>query len=771
MSERAKILQKYEDLGFQLIPLNEGQKTPIFKNYQNAENDILPKNNIGVLTGQKSGITVLDFDFYDKEGKVNQRTINYWNNLKEKYKIEQYVHQKTGSDGFHVFFQYEPDLKTCNLRNKGYDMEIKNNKVYVVLSPSYINENKKKVVGNYKWKKKPYKIEIKKMPTELKEELMTIINSSSMNVENDEIGNILDEEFEGEYKWTIIKENEKSYKILNNCYDCLVERGYKHSDLVHSCIFINNKTVVANCHSHSMKKIKINSNWKKIKSLLGLTKTKSDDEKNNYQILCERMIDIAEENGYKRNSGFIMKPNDRIPVLYENHLEYKDYINEVFNRGDRFENIFDKSPTNMNNLLKFLDNNNKIAFPFLKHNKYICAFNNGYYDFTNPNEEKFIPYVEMTEHYSTSVYFDIDFDVEWLGKTFQEIQTPIIDVILKHHFNEEKEEGKNEFDDIYSTFFGLVGRLHYPVHMYDNFNCCLFIKGSSNTGKSTVGDIIMSSHQNIGTISGKMEGTFGLQSLYKKDVIYISDLPSNFHNKLDKGDLQRMISGETLDIPIKGVGSINNFKWSAPMLFLGNYYFGYTDSSGAIPRRLSVFLMENYVENRDSSIKKRCIKQEGHLILIKSIKAYALLIERFRNKTFEDFDIDYFKDSYNDITNDTNFLYRFLTIPPNSFEKWAVYDEKSDVPFQTFKKTYEKWLYFQDKTLKRKDKTIDATTLRREGYVKKRINICGMCGKPPNNGTCCVNYSNKNRRNKIMIKNMMILEKNGGNVVFEHDYE
>jgi len=426
MSERAKILQKYEDLGFQLIPLNEGQKTPIFKNYQNAENDILPKNNIGVLTGQKSGITVLDFDFYDKEGKVNQRTINYWNNLKEKYKIEQYVHQKTGSDGFHVFFQYEPDLKTCNLRNKGYDMEIKNNKVYVVLSPSYINENKKKVVGNYKWKKKPYKIEIKKMPTELKEELMTIINSSSMNVENDEIGNILDEEFEGEYKWTIIKENEKSYKILNNCYDCLVERGYKHSDLVHSCIFINNKTVVANCHSHSMKKIKINSNWKKIKSLLGLTKTKSDDEKNNYQILCERMIDIAEENGYKRNSGFIMKPNDRIPVLYENHLEYKDYINEVFNRGDRFENIFDKSPTNMNNLLKFLDNNNKIAFPFLKHNKYICAFNNGYYDFTNPNEEKFIPYVEMTEHYSTSVYFDIDFDVEWLGKTFQEIHTPML---------------------------------------------------------------------------------------------------------------------------------------------------------------------------------------------------------------------------------------------------------------------------------------------------------------------------------------------------------
>jgi len=774
--QATRYFKHYKELDFVVMPLNRGEKTPFLNDYYNIDDfNVLEGDNMGIITGERSGITVLDFDFcsYDKKKKKiieNTRTIDYWNKLN----LVEYPHQKTASGGYHVFFEYDKDLKTCNLRSKGYDMEIKNNKAYVVIAPSIIDLTKRQKTGSYSWIVKPWKIEIKKMPIELKQELMDIINSSSENSSNntdDRVIEILNEEFEEEYKWTITKESTGSYRLHSNSKDCFVKLGSSHTDTInHSTIYLNKINVVATCYSDNNKKIKINDNWRKIKQILGLTKEKDNSKKSNHQILCNRMIEEAEIHKYKRSRAFIMKPNERIPVLYERHIGYKDFINELFNRGDQYENIFDKSPANMNNLMKFLENNDKKNFPFLKHNIHICAFNNGYYDFSNPYDEKFIEYERLANNYSTSIHFDIDFNEEWLDMRWNDIKTPIIDTILKHQFLNEDEKNE-EFGDIYETFFGMAGRLHYPIHKYDNFNCCMFIKGSSNTGKSTVGDIIMHSHQNVGTISGKMEGTFGLQSVYEKPVIYCSDLPSNIHNKLDKGDFQRMVSGECLDIPIKGSASINNFKWDSPMLFLGNYYFGWADPSGAISRRLAVFLMEKYVANRDSSIKKRCIKEEGHLILIKSIKAYSFICERFKHKTFEDFGINYFKENYNDITADGNYLYRFLTIPPSSFESWVAHEgtvenavKDVEVKLQDFKKIYEKWLYFQDKTLKRKDKIIDSTTLRREGYIKKRSFICAHCGQKPKGGRtaenyCCVNYNNSNRRELWVIKNMRIFKR------------
>ena len=97
----------------------------------------------------------------------------------------------------------------------------------------------------------------------------------------------------------------------------------------------------------------------------------------------------------------------------------------------------------------------------------------------------------------------------------QIINTSIFDKICNHHFSQE-----NENIQIYKCFLGLIG-LHYPINKYNRFNCTFYIKGDTNTGKSATSNIVMSNHQNKGTISAKMEDTFGFESLIDKNVIYI----------------------------------------------------------------------------------------------------------------------------------------------------------------------------------------------------------------------------------------------------------
>lgn len=475
-----------------------------------------------------------------------------------------------------------------------------------------------------------------------------------------------------------------------------------------------------------------------------------DIDENDVYNMTRYILDLSIKNKYIKDNIRILKPSKLSPIVYEPYKEFADFINDVFTDDTPYYKVFRKSPNNFKQIQDYLEKFNDKELPFVKYNQHIISFKNGYLDIKDPYDITFNSFddIEYINDIITSVHHDIDFDIKLLDMDVDDVKTPLFDKICNYHFEDE---------EILKIFYGMCGRLHYPL--FDNFNCMLFVKGGANTGKSTTGNIVMRNHQNIGTISGSMEKTFGFQSLHKKSIIYVPDMNKNITEKIDKGDFQRLIEGSRMNIAIKNKGSLNNIIMKTSLFFLSNYFIHYKDSSGAIPRRLCVFFMDRFLEVRDTTLEKRCIEQESHLILIKTIKSYVYLLDRFKGKTFEDWGIEYFKRGYEEMTNKCNKLYEFLTLPPGDYDYHCVYKKGHITKQEDLKKCVERFYYMNG--IKEKFE-LNKTTLGRCGYEIKQINLCASCGKKAfskKNEKCCDNYNSKNRRKKYCIVNLKIVRK------------
>lgn len=99
-----------------------------------------PPANIGVVTGEISGITVIDIDIGD--GKFGAES---WAEAIEGHGEPQTLMAETGSGGMHVVFTYNSALKTAsNVLGKGIDC--RNDGGYIVAAPSRHRKG-----GLYKW--------------------------------------------------------------------------------------------------------------------------------------------------------------------------------------------------------------------------------------------------------------------------------------------------------------------------------------------------------------------------------------------------------------------------------------------------------------------------------------------------------------------------------------------------------------------------------------------------------------------------------------------
>jgi len=99
-----------------------------------------PPANIGVVTGEISGITVIDIDI--GEGKFGAET---WAELIREHGEPQTLTAETGSGGMHALFKYNSALKTSsNTLGKGVDC--RNDGGYIVAAPSRHRSG-----GVYKW--------------------------------------------------------------------------------------------------------------------------------------------------------------------------------------------------------------------------------------------------------------------------------------------------------------------------------------------------------------------------------------------------------------------------------------------------------------------------------------------------------------------------------------------------------------------------------------------------------------------------------------------
>ena len=562
---------------------------------------------------------------------------------------------------------------------------------------------------------------------------------------------------------------------------CCIETDHEHSDSNHSWMQINkSKGSKLACHSHSHRELESCPLLKHLKQELGLIKGEKD--KNNFQTLLEYVENIAKKDKLTRCGGYMMKRNDKIPIMYDRLMKYEDFINETFAFAvdESITHLFNKSSKVFFNLLDYFSHTQNKHFRFLQINPDIFAFNNGYLDISDLYNVKFEPYTDDLKLVTTK-HFDIDFEREWLEE--EDFSTPLFDKIINHHFSADITD-EEERQVVYNSFFGMIGRLHYPVHKYDEFNCLFYVKGGSNTGKSTIGNIITSNHQNKGTISGTFEKKFGFQNLIDKNLIYVQECPENIHLNLTKTDFQRTIEGSTIDVARKNLPSINNFEWKIPQLWLGNFFPKYNDKSGAIPRRLCSFFMDIPInsEEKNTKLEAQCIKQEGHLVLLKSLSKYRDLISTFEDKTFEDWgkQYDYFKRGYEEAKEEVDDMYNFLNLGYNEFECWFVNDPDSSIIVKGeymddklisrygFIKLFNKYLYFNGNKKGIKSLNDYKTTILKQGYKIVKRKTCKFCGKVANGKSekekCCDEYykckdKRKNRKEVSRIEGIKVIYK------------
>lgn len=183
-------LDVYLKHGWSLVPLARNSKNPIETNWTNNVHKnkeewikwINNELNIGVRTGEISGITVVDVDLKDESIKEDK----IYSLLKKSDTLTQ-----NSPHGKHFFFKYDKDIKqTVNLGNKHID--IRNDKGQVVIYPSKINNLP------YSWE--DINKNIKPFPEELKQELLTLESEKKEIINNI---NIEEKILEGERNVTL----------------------------------------------------------------------------------------------------------------------------------------------------------------------------------------------------------------------------------------------------------------------------------------------------------------------------------------------------------------------------------------------------------------------------------------------------------------------------------------------------------------------------------------------------------------------------------------
>lgn len=146
---------RYLALGFKVFPIARGDKVPAIKGGHGCKDatddwatiqrwaDEYPDCNIGIATGQPSGVTVVDVDT-SKGGLESAR----------RFQWPRAPLAQTQSGGFHLFFRFEKSVKNSAGR-LGRGLDVRNTGGYVVAAPSVYVDQKTGEVRAYRWIRPP----------------------------------------------------------------------------------------------------------------------------------------------------------------------------------------------------------------------------------------------------------------------------------------------------------------------------------------------------------------------------------------------------------------------------------------------------------------------------------------------------------------------------------------------------------------------------------------------------------------------------------------
>lgn len=264
-------------------------------------------------------------------------------------------------------------------------------------------------------------------------------------------------------------------------------------------------------------------------------------------------------------------------------------------------------PRRFDDLMVYMNKIRSVDFPIVKRNRRYIGFANGLLDIVSGElvGDHVLEHGVIPRH-----YIDQHCDLE-------DIDTPLLDTILMHQL---------EHEELYTYLLAFIGRLFYNVGKHDSFDVIPFIIGDTNTGKSTLVDIIcaMFSPDGVGVLDSSHEMVFGLQSKYDKELIVAPEINDRMAQQLASDLFKKMVCGERVNLPIKH-SKATSVQWRVPMFMCGNRYIGYQDDRGSISKRLAIFRFDRPVVDMDDSLKQSIIDAEISSVLVKCLKAYRML--------------------------------------------------------------------------------------------------------------------------------------------------
>jgi hypothetical protein len=171
----AGALPYVEKLNWRILPLIRLKKRPIVTNgVYDASNDpaqirnwdkSYPHSNLGAACGEASGFVTLDIDPRNN-GDEQIRALSA-----KGYSFPAGPRQRTGNNGWHLLFEYEPWMKQAKGKlTTGVDFKKPGG--FIVIAPSFTGPSDAGPGGFYRWEVSPFDVPIPRMPLWLKERLL-----------------------------------------------------------------------------------------------------------------------------------------------------------------------------------------------------------------------------------------------------------------------------------------------------------------------------------------------------------------------------------------------------------------------------------------------------------------------------------------------------------------------------------------------------------------------------------------------------------------------
>jgi phage/plasmid-associated DNA primase len=538
-----------------------------------------------------------------------------------------------------------------------------------------------------------------------------------------------------ETTWHVNKLENAAYQLIPKTRECMVQQGHIHTTDSHSCIYVYRTSVVCNCFSHGKKSMY----GVKSRLIREIFFDMAEDSSKGVMVkIVNELCYIAREQNLVRENGCVLRRVDNT-YAYEYVDLYKNFV-----RYTLCDNMALKDrPQRFNELMIYMNNIDSVDFPFVKRNKRYLGFANGLLDIVSGElvNDHVLEHGVIPRHYINQ---NCDLEI---------METPLLDKILRHQL---------ESDEIYTYMLAFIGRLFYDVGQYDSFDIIPFIIGDSNTGKSTLVDIIraMFYPNSVGVLDSSHEMVFGLQSKHNKELIVAPEITDRMAMQLASDMFKKMVCGELVNLPIKH-SEATSVQWKVPMFMCGNKYINYNDDRGSISKRLAIFKFDKHVTHMDDSLRQQIIDKELAQIVVKSLSAYRMLLEHAGISGFWSTCIDYFKETRDEMNQSTDYIYMFLTLGPdeNAWSNKVMYFVKVNdqcMMLEDFKRKFINYMRFRHPNVKYKWDQ-DLSAFKRLGYEIVYTKVCRACLQEARKN-CCKNYDHANRSTRRIIKHIMCIE-------------